>query len=102
MSPYFFQMVGVLQSKVEEELEFLDVRSWGPAPLGSREGRSPGVPGYEKTRSLGASNFAATSESIPLVLATPSGAPGSPSTRQLPTDTVLLGAQVVSAPWDPC
>ena len=36
MSPSFYQMVGSLQSKVEEELEALDVRNWGPVHLGSR------------------------------------------------------------------
>ncbi|GAB5579936.1 coiled-coil domain-containing protein 180 isoform X1 [Prionailurus iriomotensis] len=87
VSPYFFQMVGVLQSKVEEELELLDVRSWGPTRLGSREGASPGVPGCEKIRSLGAFNFPVTSESIPLCTASPFGAPGSSSTPQLPSDT---------------
>ena len=87
MSPYFFQMVGVLQSKVEEELGLLDVRSWGPTRLGSGEGASPGVPGCEKTRSPGAFNFPVTSESIPLCTASPFGAPGSSSTPQLPSDT---------------
>lgn len=29
VSPAFFQMVGALQSKVEEELESLNVRRWG-------------------------------------------------------------------------
>lgn len=38
MSPSFFQMVGSLQSKVEEELEALDVRNWGPAQMGGRVG----------------------------------------------------------------
>ena len=38
VSPSFFQMVGCLQSKVEEELEVLDVRNWGPVLLGSRVG----------------------------------------------------------------
>ena len=38
MSPSFFQMVGCLQSKVEEELEVLVVRNWGPVLLGSRVG----------------------------------------------------------------
>lgn len=38
MSPSFFQMVGNLQSKAEEELEALDVRNWGPVQLGSRVG----------------------------------------------------------------
>lgn len=61
VSPYFFQMVGELQSKVEEELELLDVRSWGPAQLESGVGgwgeRSPGVPRYEKTRVQGPQTF---------------------------------------------
>lgn len=43
VSPSFFQMVGVLQSKVEEELEFLDVRSWEPTQLGSRVGVPQGT-----------------------------------------------------------
>lgn len=42
MSPSFFQTMGVLQSKVEEELEFLDVRSSGPMQLGNGVGGRPG------------------------------------------------------------
>lgn len=42
MSPSFFQTMGVLQSKVEEELEFLDVRSSGPMQLGNGLGGRPG------------------------------------------------------------
>lgn len=30
VNPSFFQLVGELQSKVEKDLESLDVRSWGP------------------------------------------------------------------------
>uniref|UniRef100_A0A8C4MJJ2 DUF4455 domain-containing protein n=1 Tax=Equus asinus asinus TaxID=83772 RepID=A0A8C4MJJ2_EQUAS len=37
VSPSFLQMVGALQSKVEEELEGLDMRSRGPTQLGSRQ-----------------------------------------------------------------
>ena len=43
MSPSFFQMVGNLQSKVEEELEVLDVRNGGPVQLGSRMGGTQGA-----------------------------------------------------------
>lgn len=58
MSPYFFQMVGVLQSKVEDELELLDVRSWGPAQLGSG-GRG------EKTRVWGPPAFSSPVSPFP-------------------------------------
>lgn len=37
VNPSFFQLVGELQSKVEKDLESLDVRSWGPCCWG--EGR---------------------------------------------------------------
>lgn len=53
VSPAFLQMVGVLQAKVEEELESLEVRGWGPLPLGSRAG-SPGELGREKNGMPGA------------------------------------------------
>lgn len=53
VSPAFLQMVGVLQTTVEEELESLEVRGWGPLPLGSRAG-SPGVLGHEKNGIPGA------------------------------------------------
>lgn len=43
MSPSFFQTMGVLQSRVEEELEFLDVRSWGPTHLGNGVGVTQGA-----------------------------------------------------------
>lgn len=35
VSPAFFQMVGALQSKVEEELESLNVRRWGLCSWGA-------------------------------------------------------------------
>lgn len=73
MSPSFLQMVGALQSKVEEELEGLDVRSRGPTQLGRRAG-VPRALGYEENRSLGASNFPVTSAFISLIVASPSGA----------------------------
>lgn len=41
MSPSFFQMVGCLQSKVEEELEVLDVRN-GICAAGEQGGGRPG------------------------------------------------------------
>lgn len=41
VSPSFFQVVGELQSKVEEDLESLDVRSWGLCCRG--EGGHPGA-----------------------------------------------------------
>lgn len=30
VNPSFYQSVGILQSRVEEELESLDVRAWDP------------------------------------------------------------------------
>lgn len=55
VSPAFLQMVGVLQTNVEEELESLEVRGWGWGPmlLGSRAG-SPGALGCENNRIPGA------------------------------------------------
>lgn len=43
MSPSFFQTMGVFQRKVEEELEFLDVRSSGPTQLGNGVGGTQGA-----------------------------------------------------------
>lgn len=60
VSPSFLQMVGALQSKVEEELELLDVRSSGPTQLGSSVGGSTWVLGCEKNRTPGLSNFPVT------------------------------------------
>lgn len=60
MSPSFFQTMGVLQSKVEEELEFLDVRSSGPMQLGNGVGGAPRVLGCKKNGIPGASNFPVT------------------------------------------
>lgn len=84
MSPSFFQTMGVLQSKVEEELEFLDVRSSGPMQLGNGVGGVQGAGLREEWDSRGLQfschKLSPLPSSWPAPRSSPSamGTPGSP------------------------